>query len=675
MRGRSAAGSWMPLRGAVLALALLLIHSPGSSADSDSEAARFERAWQAASRGQRAEFERLRNGLTGYVLYPYLQYDDLLQRRATAPAVEMAAFLATHADWAFAAGLKTAWLRALGQQHRWRDLLDHAGDSTDAEIRCLKARARVALGLTGDLQSEAQDLWAIGKSQHDACDPVFDWLRSSGGITPELAWLRIRRAMEQRNARLTLYLGRFVPSQERVWVERWQQQDRAGYVHLDQAKSWTDGPHSRDITAFGLVHLARRDPDRAWLLFERLDGHLDWGPARRGELLADLALWSAVAGAPATPSRMRTVPESARSDRLLEWWARNGLATGNWPDVILAVSAMSPAARESERWRYWEARARLAQGDPEPAHAMLERLSTSATYYGFLAADLLQRPYAICPHDAAVDPAVLAAFRDGPVMRRILELERVGLSRWSRAEWQLMTRRATPAELRLAAALATEQGWPDRAIAALAGSGDQQWYDWRFPVTYAPLVAEHARRRELDVAWVMGLMRSESAMAADAVSPAGARGLMQVMPATASQLAERHSFAYRGNDQLLDAADNIRFGTTFLRDLMDRFGDNPVLVSGAYNAGPGAVRRWLESLPADDATVWIEVLPFHETRDYIPRVLAFATIYDWRLDQPVRRLTSRMPPLAPGAAPGRGEAAAVAEVACPTPLAATGSGF
>jgi soluble lytic murein transglycosylase len=167
-------------------------------------------------------------------------------------------------------------------------------------------------------------------------------------------------------------------------------------------------------------------------------------------------------------------------------------------------------------------------------------------------------------------------------------------------------------------------------------------------------------------------------MAVDAVSPADARGLMQVLPGTAAQLARSHKYSYRGSDQLMQAQDNVVFGTTFLRELMTRFNGNKVLVTGAYNAGPGAVKRWRDTLPGSDAAIWIELIPFHETRDYIPRVLAFATIYDWRLQKPVRRITSRMP--APDSAtmkagPASAAAgAAVAEVACADQLQSTLTG-
>jgi soluble lytic murein transglycosylase len=112
------------------------------------------------------------------------------------------------------------------------------------------------------------------------------------------------------------------------------------------------------------------------------------------------------------------------------------------------------------------------------------------------------------------------------------------------------------------------------------------------------------------------------------------------------------------------ADENIRFGTTYLRDLLDRFGDNPVLVSGAYNAGPNAVDRWLKERPQVDPAAWVENLPYFETRDYIPRVLAFTTLYDWRLQRPVRRLASRMPAFDSGAGSGTMKAEETTEVVC-----------
>jgi len=630
----------------------------------------FMQAWQAAKRGDRAMAEQLGSRLQDYVLYPYLRYDDYLARRATVDPAELHGFLNAHTDWAFHKGLRRAWLRSLGEKARWDALLQYADPAvdTDTEIQCYRALARINRLQLDGLLRDAQELWAVGKSQPEACDPVFAWLKKNNGITHELAWLRISRAMQARNPRLTLYLARYTSAEDKPWLERWQQQDSAGYQRLDRARSWSDGPRGQEIASFGLQYLARKDADRAWQLYPQLASHFSWDEATEGAIQREIAMWSAVAGSPDATQRVHAVPPTARDDKLREWWARSGMATGSWAEVVLAVAEMSPEMKTSERWRYWDARARIRLGDEGYAQTLLESLATQASYHGFLAADLIGYPYAICPLQASFDSGAEAAFEQRPEIQRSLELQQVDLKSWSRSEWSLATRGMSPEDLRLAAALATREGWYYEAIVALAGSGELQWYDWRFPMAYAGLVEPQAQKRRLDPSWVMGLMRSESAMAVDAVSSADARGLMQVMPSTARQIAKRHSYKYSGTEQLMQAETNILFGTTFLREMMDKFNQNPVLVTGAYNAGPGAVERWLQDLPGQDATVWIEVLPYYETRDYIPRVLAFSTIYNYLMNGSqtagsVQRISNRMPP--PDAAIAATTVAATAPIACP----------
>jgi soluble lytic murein transglycosylase len=651
-----------------LAAGLISLLATTSLAAADAVAPReqFTAAWQAAGRGDQVALEQALTDLKTYLLYPYLQYEDLRRRRATVEPARMAAFLAGHRDWAFAAGLETAWLRTLGGTGRWDALLAYASDSTDVEVRCHHTHARIRNGPQEGLIAAAQDLWTAGKSQPDACDSVFLWLQEQDGITPALAWERIRLAMEARNPRLVLYLARFLPEPDRVWAERWYQQDRGGYRRLDQSLQWPDSGQGRDIAGFGLRRLARSDPDRAWHINSQLQPHFGWSADEREETLREIALWSAVNGAADTAERMRSLPPSARDDRLLEWWARYELAQGNWAAVREIVDAMSSETAGDGRWRYWRARALHETGAAGEADAMLQELALQASYHGFLAADLLGRPYTICPETPQVTAQAVDQLAAQPGFERALELRAAGVRNWARSEWSQAARGLDRDGLRTAAALAVRENWPDRAIFALGDSGDLQWYEWRFPLAYEPQVMSNASSRDLDPAWVMGLMRSESAMAEDARSAAGALGLMQVLPGTAQALARRHAYSYGGQEQLLRADENIRFGTTYLRELLDRFGDNPVLASGAYNAGPRAVERWLSERPASEPAVWIETLPYFETRDYIPRVLAFATLYDWRMQRPTRRVSSRMPSF-DSAARGGTMQADTTEIACRTP--------
>jgi soluble lytic murein transglycosylase len=651
----------------LLFLISALISSAVADTDDSAEREKFSTAWRAAANGSRADFERLMPELQDYLLYPYLRYEDLRHRRAKVPDEEMAGFLSRHRDWAFTAGLERAWLRTLGESGRWESLLQHAPvEIKDTEVDCYLAQARIKTGQTGGLVPVAQSLWTVGKSQPEACDPVFQWLKREGGITGGLAWERITRAMEARQPKFTLYLSRFLAPEDKIWAERWYQLDRSAYRQLKKAAKWPDQDKSRDIAAYGLRRLARSDPDRAWDTWLAIESGFSWGGDTRGGILREIALWSAVEGVDGTPVRMDAVPVPLRDGKLMEWWARFNLSNAFWSDAVEAIEGMPPEQRDDARWRFWNARALFETGEREASQALLAKLALEANYYGFLAADLLDLPYTICPEEPDVTQAQVDALREQAGFQRALELRKAGIPNWSRSEWKIAVKTLDRDGLRAAAALSTQENWPDMAIFALGNSGDLRWYEWRFPLEYASLVEEQASSRNLDSAWVMGLMRSESAMAEDAISSAGARGLMQVMPGTARQLARQHSFRYTGHQQLMRAEDNIRFGTTYLRDLLDRFGNNEVLVSGAYNAGPHVVERWMTERQTEDPAIWVETIPYFETRDYIPRVLAFSTIYDWRMQNPVSRVSSRMPAFdKPG--PGSVHTGSSAEVVCRAP--------
>ena len=215
-------------------------------------------------------------------------------------------------------------------------------------------------------------------------------------------------------------------------------------------------------------------------------------------------------------------------------------------------------------------------------------------------------------------------------------------------EWVQTANRLPVSDLKTVAALAVSEGWYDRAIFALGNSGDLNLYDWRFPLLWEPDIKKAAAAHQLDPAWVYGTIRSESAMVETARSSANALGLMQVTPATGKQVAKKHGLQWRGSAQLKTARGNLPIGTAYMSDLYQDFNQNPVLASGAYNAGPNAVKRWLDTRPLSETAIWVETLPYFETRDYIPRVLAFTTIYDWRMGGTVRRISGRMPDIESG---------------------------
>ena len=260
----------------------------------------------------------------------------------------------------------------------------------------------------------------------------------------------------------------------------------------------------------------------------------------------------------------------------------------------------------------------------------------------FLSCDWLDRGYTMAQSDAKPDEAVIAELAARPALLRVRELLYHGQEFDASREWWRATRNLSETEWLAAGHLAHRWGWHYQAILAMVKASRWDEIDTRFPILHRQPFEAQAGRQGLPVQLMLALARQESAFRPEALSPAGARGLMQLMPATARDVARLHDIPYRSESQLFEPDLNIALGTSYYRDMLDRFQDNRILATAAYNAGPGRVQSWLTAsggrLPFD---AWIETIPFTETRNYVQNVLTFSAIYAHRLGTAERILSPR----------------------------------
>ena len=473
----------------------------------ESELKLFKTAWDAAKVGDHESFRKIKISLRGYELYPYLQYEDYRDRRADIGADEMTGFLETHEDWAFARGLHVAWLRTLAKEKRWADLVRYSADVSDTRLRCQRVRAQIILKQTDGVINEAQNLWLAGKSQPDECDPLFAWLIKNGGVTENLAWQRIRLAMEANNRTLVAYLARFVPSDQRRWLDDWKKISRSGYTSLGALRRWPDTEATQLIAECFLRRLARNDAQLAAANLEAVDGGFCWGEASQSTLLSEIALYSAVELNDETGLHMERVPMVYRDSQLLEWWARYLLSRQDWPGLIDVIAQFPDDIQYDDRWQYWLAQAEIRAGKVDVGSGSLPELAKKASYYGFLAADELDLAYNICPLEANIPSADIDRLAARADFRRAIELRKAQLHSWATEEWSMAAGRLSTAELKVAAGLAQREGWTDRVIFALGNSGDLQLYDWRFPLKWQVDIQRESKSNRLDPAWVYGTIR------------------------------------------------------------------------------------------------------------------------------------------------------------------------
>ncbi|MEE4296111.1 MAG: transglycosylase SLT domain-containing protein [Wenzhouxiangella sp.] len=627
----------------IVTAVFLLFALNTSWADQADDRALFVEGWNAAGRADHDRLREIIDQLPNYPLTPYLEFELKRQTLDSISLAEMTTFLARYRDWSFAAGLETQWLRQLGEIGELEAVARYGRQSRDTEVRCWVARSDIQAGRHEGLLERIGELWLVGRSQPRECDPAFRWWRSHGHPSVEQGWERFRLALDAGEVELARYLRRYLEPSQRGWADQWLEVRARPARLISLARQWPDEALARVIIADVLVRQSRRRWAEANGWWAVLASRFDFSPAARARVEREIALFRAVGLDPGALEAIDALADLAVDQQMLEWRARVAMSLGDWQTVLGSIQQMELVEQGSSRWRYWRGRALAELGRPEALLAF-GSLAAEATYYGFLSAKWLGQDLNLCPQDLAADPERQRRLMRDAEFNRALELFEVGLIHHARRTWSSVWRRLSEAERQQAALLAAGQGWHDRAIAALGAVGLMRAYPWRFPLIEIAQVTEQSTRWGVDPALIYGLMRAESAMQPDALSPAGARGLLQLMPGTARGVARRNNLSYRGASDLMDPAVNIPLGVAHLSELQSRYSGDWVKVAAAYNAGANAVERWLDERPETPPDVWIETMPFFETRDYVPRVLAFATIYEWQLQRPPQVLARAIVP-------------------------------
>lgn len=626
------------------ATAVALLAAAGAFADqADDRRELFLDAESALDAGQTESFNRLRQQLLDYPLYGYLEYWQLQRNLDNAKPAEVRAFLDRYDGQPIASRLRSSWLHKLGKRKDWKIWLDFYTPQGSTTLQCYDVRARLAHGDRQQALDDALQLWLVGHSQPGACDAAFDQLYASNSITSDHIWQRIRLAFANQKSSLAGYLARRLSASDREWVQRWQYASRRPTDAMTQDWSREDTPLVREILVHAITRLARHKPEQAWNHWQRLAQSHQFSADQKGTALQQIALHGALDNHPDASTWMAVVPESHADASTREWRIRVALMNDDWSKALHRLDKLPLDERNSEVWQYWRARALEASGNSGDALTLYARLSDERSYYGFLAADRLQRAYRMNDAPLEYDRQQLEQIEQLPGVIRARELYLAGKHLDARREWHHATQQLPENELKLAALLAHRWGWHDRAI--LTATQARYWSDLtlRYPLPHRESILATARQYELDPALIYGVIRQESAFMEDARSAVGALGLMQLMPATGKQTARTLNIRYLGNQALLQSDQNIRLGSAYLGKLLQRYNGSPVLAAAAYNAGPHRVSRWLpqdRTMPAD---LWMENIPFHETRTYVRRVLANATIFEWRLQRPPTRLSRRMP--------------------------------
>jgi soluble lytic murein transglycosylase len=616
--------------------------------DLETQRQNYAAALAALRANDESRYQQYMKQLDGYILRGYPQYEFLKERldKTSAPAVRK--FLQEHSHTPLADLLRQKWLHALADRGDWANFKrDYVETPADAELVCLHLVRQLKSGeQTAAVMQRIEQLWMTSRRLPSACDPLFTAWNKAGHMTSDKVWTRIKLAMEARDLSLARDVAAYLPEGERAWVDRWQAMHRNPVRELENLDLAVETPVARMIVKHGVVRLAARDPEEAMRQWERLKQQHEFFGEDDDYVLRHIGILAAQNRSPLALKWLSAV--SAREDdvSLQIWRVYAALWAGEWDTARRFIAALPEEEQRTPRWRYWKARMLERKGDKKQAREIYTKLARERDYYGFLAADRTGAEYSMQHVSVDATPEELEALLARPAFQAARELYTLGQIPDARRQWQYAIRTLNNRELQVAAVVARQWGWYDRAIQTVALSGHPDDLDLRFPVIYRGVIEASAAEYKIDSGWVYGVVRQESAFVVDARSEAGALGLMQLMPATGRAGMRRLKLGNRVDDALLTVEHNVRLGVSYLKEVLERYAGHQVLATAAYNAGPNRVSSWI---PTDvrDADVWIETIPFNETRGYVKNVLAFSAVYEHRLGKRPTRLTERMPTVAP----------------------------
>lgn len=602
----------------------------------------FREAYARAISGETDSSSDDSASLKAYPLYPYLvaaRIRKALIGRPDAPALadeRASEFIAAHSGEPVARGLRRAWLESLARRERW-DLFLEAYDEPEANdaLRCDSLDARVARteaegvrSARGDrLARDVERAWLNARNVPE-CGPAFAWFKRTGLMTVELIQQRARLELANGHTRLASVSAQELPPAEAIPLFQWISLLESPERSIDALIASPNTPVEPAALLTGWSLLVRTQPDSAMARYESLVHARDLNQDRASPYALALALALARDRDGAALDYFRRVRPADLDDEAIAWRVRAALWAGDWAQAAQALTALSDEARQLPRWRYWMARSAEQLGHAAEARELYESLLTEDGYYSAMAAARLHRAVVPHPQVVPIDRKILSALSRTQAFVRARELFLCGLRGEAAAEWQLGYKSLGAPERLQAIHLAASWGWYDRSVAVATGVHVFNDYSVLFPRPYDVAVREATQLSGLTPDLIYGVVRQESLYRTDAVSSAGARGLMQLEPGTARITARYGGLRRPRLGDLFDPYVNTSLGAVRLRMLLDRFdGELPVALAG-YDAGANAATRWLPSRPID-TDIWIENIPYKETRDYVEHVLWNSLLFSW----------------------------------------------
>ncbi|WP_076417389.1 transglycosylase SLT domain-containing protein [Colwellia sp. UCD-KL20] len=574
------------------------------------------------------EFKKLYQQLHYYPLQPYLDQQRLMHKINIADGKEITTFLdkykGTPLDWP----LRKKWLEYLIDNKQESLFLYHYKSSSSATLNCAYYRYSLKKGVAEKtILPKVTKLWTVGKSQPKICDPLFKQWQKAGYRTESIIWERIGKAADGGEHTLLPYLTTLLPNSQKYLGSLWHKVRRNPAYILRRNVFKKFNEREAEIFTYGVKRLIWREPDKAIGIFNKLKTKLKLTSVQQKKITQSFALSLANKNHPKAQKWLHMVDEDFLNESVVQWRIADVLRKQNWELILRELDSFPKALHQTKQWQYWHSRSLIETNNKEQGVAALKQLANTRHYYGFLAAGYLNIPFNLQDDPIKSTEIEKNTLLQHSAAKRAFELFHIGKYSDARKEWNYWLSQLNDHDKLVASTISYDEKWFDRAIFTLSKVGYLNDVDLRFPLAFHKNISKYSKKNNIDPAWAFAIARRESSFMPDANSGVGAKGLMQIMLGTAKQLErKRVSTKY-----LLNAKNNIKLGTKYLKILSDQYKGNNVLATASYNAGPHRVKKWAKEAKGMPIDMWIETIPFKETREYVKSVMAYQQIYQHKI--------------------------------------------
>jgi soluble lytic murein transglycosylase len=620
---------------------ILMSLSSGAETVSDDRRA-FMAALSDLQHGKKTEFRLITDHLHSYCLYPYLVYADLAVNLSNKKPQELQGFLNSYSETPLAIHLLKLWLYQLAENKDWKDYLNvyqscnsninlMSNINKDINLVCYQHEALWQMGARAEAITDLPAILNKNNNIPKACFSILGQALMSGNIAKQLLWQRIEVAFKENNTDLAVQLAAFLPDDQKNIFARFKATFQNPSLILNPALFNFDNTDAmrEKILLLGVRKLALKDPRIAANAFSTIQQKVTFAPNTVSKVIAIISLILAQNHDPNAQTWLMAVPDTEVDQSIREWRVRTALWNQNWKLALSQINLMSLQDKKTTQWRYWSARAMEGLGQKSNADNIYQDLSLHGDYYGQLASTQLNRLPLSGLKEIKVNLSQIEAIARLPAIHRAHELYALHWLPESTQEWQWALSHMPEEDYLAAAELAIQWGWFERAISTVNLINDGGNINLKFPLAYHGEILNTSQKNSINPALMFAIIRQESLFTPYAHSHAGAIGLMQLMPETANFIASQVHLGFR-LENLLDPNINLYLGGIYFKKLVAMFNGNEILAIAAYNAGPNRVKKWLmiKNMPAD---IWIENIPYHETRNYVKNILTAATFYEKEL--------------------------------------------